>query len=373
MDVLDDQDERTLLGERLKEPAPSRERLVAAVAANLLLPGEAEKREQMRLDAPLVARPREYVLDRTVDLRRDVRRRVLFEDASLRFDDLAERPQRDPVPVREAAALPPRDELGIRLDGAIEFVHEPALSDPWHAHERKELWGALVTCALEGVTDDAELALAAHEFRARLVRDVDTEAGVSCDSRPDGNGLRLALRLDRSRLLVVDGGPGRAIGHLVGQDAVDGGGALQAGGGVDDVAGCHALSRARPRVEPDERLSGRDPYAQLECLLDRKVADRKGGSDRALRVVLVRSRRTEQRHNRVPDEFLDGAAVPLELGPHAFVVGAEHRVDVLRIHRLRLRREPDEIAENDRNDLALSARCTSWHGPETMTSTRVPT
>ena len=65
---------------------------------------------------------------------------------------------------------------------------------------------------------------------------------------------------------------------------------------------------ARLRVEPDERLSGRDPHTQLECLLDREVADRKGGSDRALRVVLVRSRRAEQRHNRIPE--LNFSTVP---------------------------------------------------------------
>ena len=254
MDVLDDQDERTLLGERLEEPAPSRERLVAAVAADLLLPGETEKREQMRLDAPLVARTREYVLDRLVDLRRDVRRRVLLEDASLRLDDLAERPQRDPVPVREAAALPPRDEFGIRLDGAVEFVHEPALSDPWHAHEREELWGALVTCTLEGVTDDAELALATHRVRSAPRARRRHRSGHELRQPSRRDGLRLALRLDRNRLLVVDGGPGRAIGRLVGQDAVDGGGALQASGRVDDVAGCHALSR-----RPAARRAGRAP------------------------------------------------------------------------------------------------------------------
>ena len=39
----------------------------------------------------------------------------------------------------------------------------------------------------------------------------------------------------------------------------------------------------------------------------------------------------------------------------ASVVRAEERLDVLRVHRLGLRREADEVAEEDRDDLALSA------------------
>ena len=70
----------------------------------------------------------------------------------------------------------------------------------------------------------------------------------------------------------------------------------------------------------------------------------------------------EERHHRVADELLDRAAVALELGAHALVVGAEYRLDVLGIERLGLRREPDEVAEDDRDDLPLSPRCTPRHG-----------
>ena len=95
------------------------------------------------------------------------------------------------------------------------------------------------------------------------MRDVNTETSMGSHCCPDAHGRGLTLRLDRSRLLEVDGGPGRAIGRLVGQDAVYRGGALQASCRVDDVAGCHALPRARLRVEPDERLASRDPNAEL--------------------------------------------------------------------------------------------------------------
>ena len=87
-----------------------------------------------------------------------------------------------------------------------------------------------------------------------------------------------------------------------------------------------------------------------------EVADRERRADGALGVVLVRRRRPEERHHRVADELLDGAAVSLELGADALVVGAEDSLDVLRVHRLGPRREADEVAEDDRDDLAFAAR-----------------
>ncbi len=47
MDVLDDDDERALLGETLEKATPRGERLVAAVAAELGLTREPEEREQV--------------------------------------------------------------------------------------------------------------------------------------------------------------------------------------------------------------------------------------------------------------------------------------------------------------------------------------
>ena len=76
----------------------------------------------------------------------------------------------------------------------------------------------------------------------------------------------------------------------------------------------------------------------------------------------MRGRRAEQRHHRVADELLDGAAMALELGADALVVRAEERLDVLGIHRLGPGGEADEVAEDDRDDLALAARCARRHG-----------
>ena len=142
---------------------------------------------------------------------------------------------------------------------------------------------------------------------------------------------------------------------------------MQTRGGVDDVARRHALARAGFRVEAHKGLPGRNPDAQFELLLERELADRERGPNRTLGIVLMRSRSPEQRHDRVADELLDGASVSHELGADALVVGTKKRLDVLRIHRLGARREPDEIAEDDRHDLALTPRCSPRHGWEPTT------
>ena len=75
---------------------------------------------------------------------------------------------------------------------------------PGTPDERDELRSSLVAGAVEGISQDGELALAADELRPRLVRDVDAEARAAVDRLPDGDRLGLALRLDGGRLAVVD-------------------------------------------------------------------------------------------------------------------------------------------------------------------------
>ena len=115
--------------------------------------------------------------------------------------------------------------------------------------------------ALEGVPDDAQLALAADQFGARLVRDVDAEARVCGNRSPDPDRLGLALGLAGSRVLVVDRRASGPLRRLVDEDSIDGGGALQAGSSVDDIARGHPLACFGLSVETHERFPGRDPDA----------------------------------------------------------------------------------------------------------------
>ena len=69
----------------------------------------------------------------------------------------------------------------------------------------------------------------------------------------------------------------------------------------------------------------------------------------------MRDRRAEQRHDCVADELLDSAAEALQLGADVSVVAAQHGRHILGIRRFRTRGEPDQVAEEDGDDLALFA------------------
>jgi len=114
--ILEDDDERTLLGECLEKAPPCRERLVTTISGELGLADETDKCEEMGLHEGLVASSCEHVSDRARDLRGDVVRSVLLEDPSLRLQDLPESPERDPVAVCQAAPLAPGDELRVVVD-----------------------------------------------------------------------------------------------------------------------------------------------------------------------------------------------------------------------------------------------------------------
>ncbi len=97
---------------------------------------------------------------------------------------------------------------------------------------------------------------------------------------------------------------------------------------------------AGARAESDERLAGVDRDAQLQLvgLLEHPVADRQRGAHGALRVVLVRDRGAEERHDCVADELLHGAAEALQLGAQPRVVRGEERADVLGVEPLGIAR-----------------------------------
>ena len=190
--------------------------------------------------------------------------------------------------------------------------------------------------------------------RARLERDVDAEARPRLQRLPDRDRLLFSFCRDRLGLAVLDRVPRRPVGALADEDPVHGGGALQPRGRVDDVAGGHPLALGRARVERDERLAGVDGDPHLEPLFfSDPVANREGGPDGALGVVLVRERRPEERHHRVADELLHRPAEVLELPAQPRVIRREQLAHVLRIHPLGPRREPNEVGEEDGDDLPL--------------------
>ena len=107
-------------------------------------------------------------------------------------------------------------------------------------------------------------------------------------------------------------------------------------------------------VSTAARTASSVPPASFSSSIASRICER--GADRPLGVVLVDHRRAEDRHDRVADELLDRAAEALDLVLDARVVRAERRADVLRIGPIGARREPDEIDEEDGDDLALLLR-----------------
>ena len=185
----------------------------------------------------------------------------------------------------------------------------------------------------ERLAQERQLLLAADERRAPPTRSTPTRARAR-SAFQTGTGEDLPLASTARASLELDRPLGRSIGRLVDEDRARRRGRLETCRGVHDVARRHAFARLGPRVQRDERLAGRDPDPDLEvAFLGQRLPDRQRGAHGSLRVVLVRDRGAEHRHDGVADELLDGAAEALELGAHARVVGLEQPPHVLGIHR----------------------------------------
>jgi hypothetical protein len=194
---------------------------------------------------------------------------------------------------------------------AGELRHEPRLADPGDPDEGEELRLALALDPIDRPSEQRELPLATHERCVARSPAGDRRAGS--DRIPHADRVAVAFRHDRRRVVELDRPPGRPASRLVDEDAAGRCGRLQAGGGVDAVAGGGVLALLDPCVERDQRFAGRDADMDLQVSAGGKLLpDRQRGPDGALGVVLVRDGRAEDRHHRVAHELRDRAAVPLE-------------------------------------------------------------
>ena len=140
-----------------------------------------------------------------------------------------------------------------------------------------------------------------------------------------------------------------------------------------DLAGRRRLletSRHVDRVARDERLAlaphdnlaGVDPDSRFEPVCHDRVAHLGCGPNRAKRVVLVRDGDSEDGHDGISGELLHRASVALEDGTQVLEVALKASAQRFRIGRLSERRRADEVAEEDRDDLALLAHRRSLRG-----------
>ena len=179
----------------------------------------------------------------------------------------------------------------------------------------------------------------------------DHAEGAPCGDRPP-----LALQREVAHRVEGHGARGGAERRLAHEHLTRLGGGLQPGRGVHHVARDHALVLGVGR-------GGRLPRQHAAASLQRKVhrgterGDRvhelEAGTDRSLGVVLVGDRGPPHRHDRVPDELFDHAAVAFDHGPRSVEVRVHQRTHVLGVALLGERGERHEVEEQDRDQAAL--------------------
>ena len=296
------------------------------------------------------------------DLLGRARRRVVAEDrgqgpdgAAVRDEllhDLGHRPVADSLAVGEAPA--PGDRRA--LEAAEELSHETRLADTRGAEDGEELAGAVAGNSVEGVLQLLALTLAADH---RHAVPAGRRLGLHGDEPVGSQRLGLALRGQRRRGLGLDALAHEPVGLLAEQHLAGLGRLLQARRDVDRVAG------REPLLGAGDDLAGVHAHAQLQAravaLLELVVqlvepaAQLVGGAHRAERVVLVHRGHAEDGHDRVADELLDGAAVPLDDRLGRLEVAGHDVPQALGIDPLAEGRRPGDIAEEHRDRLARLA------------------
>jgi hypothetical protein len=129
MQVVEDEDERSFLGQRLQEPPPGGEGLAASVAGAEIIGIDADQRPQMPFEPRGPRRVRDDRRDGAVDLARRPRVAVRIDHARERSDDLTERPERGSLAVRQGTTLQPAP-TAMAVEPTGELRHQPRLADP---------------------------------------------------------------------------------------------------------------------------------------------------------------------------------------------------------------------------------------------------
>src|SRR5205823_1173037 len=178
--------------------------------------------------------------------------RIGVEDARVSLRRLGERPERDPLAVREAAALDktrgkPLDELG----------EQARLANAGGAEEGDELRCALALGACRNRAEDCELLVSPDQRRAQA-GDAAWFLFAGGYGYPGSDGRALSLRLQRLVLAIRDRAARRRLcplpyEHLTGLRVL-----LQAGGNVDGVSADHQLASCG-------RFPARDHFARIDA------------------------------------------------------------------------------------------------------------
>ena len=230
LDVVEHDDEGTLLRERLEQPAHGPVELVGARAWL----GAADGLE----DAPVRDLPVGLAAEHAVEV--DV------------AHDLDEGPVGDPVPVRETAALE-----HLRFSGGRDQLgREPGLADAGLADDRDDPARTVCDRALELGRERVQLRGPADERRVEAARDA-CRVGLDLEQPPRVDGLGLALQHQGGHRLDGDGVADEPDRRVADEDLPRSGRRLEPLRDDDGVAGRERIAVRRGRRRRPRRCARR--------------------------------------------------------------------------------------------------------------------
>ena len=172
VDVLDDDDRRTVRGETGEERPPRLVGLEPHLARrkdgqpeSLVLEPEREREDRGRTCG--IGNGSEDVLFESGDLGERSLGRIRVEHTRVRLEHLAERPVGDRLAVRQAAALQHRDAVGLRVRPREQLARQATLPDAGVAIDRDQLRPAGRREPSEDRAEELELLVAADHRRAQ--------------------------------------------------------------------------------------------------------------------------------------------------------------------------------------------------------------
>ena len=342
MQVLDEDRGRPLRGQFLEETRPRRvQPLAHGQRVHVLRRGQAEREAE-----PVTA----------TDPFGGHVRRIAVQDPEMLLQNLAERPVRDPVTVRQAPAAAQQRLRRLAAQPPPEFTKEPGLAHPGITDDRDQGRPAAGDDAAIGLPQVRQLAVAADERRLQAAEPARAHQRQRAHELAAADPAGFARRLDGGRLGELERAARGRHRPLADQDLPRGGRPLQKRADVDCITGgqraaltgfprhhiarVHADAQRQPLAE---HLPQSPPHPQ-RCVQG------------PLRVVLVRRRSPEGRHDRVAGERLDRAPGPLDLRRHRVVEAIKYRPDPLRVLIGRELGRPRQIGEENRRQLPLLSR-----------------
>ncbi len=349
--VVDDQRQHLAVGDPLEEDGPGAEEVLA---------GEAGDRAGPEQGRHPVAQPVALAGVRHVALQSALEQ-LLGGGVLLVVVDPGEQPAPDGLGQREvghalavghAPSAVPADELAEPVDVLLELPGQPGLADSGLAVDDQQRGTPGLLSVVEQLLDQPQLAVAPDQGRLEAVGALRAAGGRDDRAhRPERHRVGLALEGVGAGVNVRDGGGGQQARGLVDPDLTRGGGRLHTGGGVDGVAGDHALLGG---AGGDRDLAGDHADAQREVGCADVVAELahrrdqlEPGAHGPFGVVLVGGRHAPHGHHGVADELLDRAAVAGHDLAALVEVAAQQLAHVLGVARLGQRGEPDQVTEQD--------------------------